>query len=176
MSQGNLHNRTERNRFTRMCIGEALLSLMKKEEYDKIRVSDIVKKAGVSRMTYYHYYTTKNDVLNDYFKEMLNKYVDACNENKMNNKFHTEESIRFALTFFDDYSDFIMTLYLNGLYSVIMQCMNKYMYETFGNMYTGAEYDLYYYSGGLLNVFIKWQENGKKQSADEIAHIIKKLL
>ena len=42
---------TNRTRFTRMCIGEAVFSLMDKKPYEEIRVSDIVKRAGVSRMT-----------------------------------------------------------------------------------------------------------------------------
>ena len=74
MTHESLHNRTERNRFTRMCIGEAIVALMKKKEFDKIKISEIVEKAGVSRMTYYHYYETKNDVLNDYFKEIVSQF------------------------------------------------------------------------------------------------------
>ena len=41
-----------------MCIGEAVFALMDKKEYEKIKVSDIVKRAGVSRVTFYHYYET----------------------------------------------------------------------------------------------------------------------
>lgn len=60
---------TNRTRFTRMCIGEAVFSLMDKKSYEEIRVSDIVKRAGVSRMTFYHYYEQKEDALADYFHE-----------------------------------------------------------------------------------------------------------
>ena len=56
---------TNRTRFTRMCIGEAVFSLMDKKPYEEIRVSDIVKRAGVSRMTFYHYYEQKEDALAD---------------------------------------------------------------------------------------------------------------
>ena len=37
---------TKRNRFTRQCIGESMISLMQGKNYDDITVSDIVKKAG----------------------------------------------------------------------------------------------------------------------------------
>ena len=56
---------TNRTRFTRMCIGEAVFSLMDKKPYEEIRVSDIVKRAGVSRMTFYHYYEQKEDALDE---------------------------------------------------------------------------------------------------------------
>ena len=68
-------NRTKRNRFTRMCIGEALISLMEQNDYDSIKISDIVVKAGISRMTYYNYYHSKTDILEDYLQEMVAEYL-----------------------------------------------------------------------------------------------------
>ena len=55
-----IKNTSKRSQFTRMCIGEAIVSLIQTKEYEKITVSDIAKKAGVSRMTYYHYYDSKD--------------------------------------------------------------------------------------------------------------------
>ena len=61
--------KTQRNRFTRMCMGDALVNIMQQKAYDKISVSDIVKKAGVSRMTYYNYYGTKDELVKDYIED-----------------------------------------------------------------------------------------------------------
>ena len=49
-------NFTKRNRFTRQCIGESIIALMGNKAFEDITISDIVKKAGVSRMTFYHYF------------------------------------------------------------------------------------------------------------------------
>ena len=38
MSNQNESNKTKRNRFTRMCIGEALLTLLADNEYDSIKI------------------------------------------------------------------------------------------------------------------------------------------
>ena len=48
----------KRTRFTPDVSGSCAV-LMDKKEYEKIKISDIVKTAGVSRMTFYHYYETK---------------------------------------------------------------------------------------------------------------------
>ena len=56
-------NFTKRNRFTRQCIGESVIALMQTKDFQDITISDIVKKAGVSRMTFYHYFDTKTDAL-----------------------------------------------------------------------------------------------------------------
>ena len=88
---------TNRTRFTRMCIGEAVFSLMDKKSYEEIRVSDIVKRAGVSRMTFYHYYEQKEDALADYFHEIVNGYVRERSEIlKKGGKFHDPGSIEHA--------------------------------------------------------------------------------
>jgi AcrR family transcriptional regulator len=48
---------------SRACIVEALLSLMKKVPYTKITVSDIIRKAGLARPTFYRHYENKDDVI-----------------------------------------------------------------------------------------------------------------
>ncbi len=50
---------------------QALVELMDKTPYDQITVTDITKKAGVSRMTFYRSYRSKDDILLDHFKAML---------------------------------------------------------------------------------------------------------
>ena len=62
---------TKRNRFTRQCIGEAILFLIHQKGFEAITISDIVKKAGVSRITFYHYFHDKNDALNNYLYEFI---------------------------------------------------------------------------------------------------------
>ena len=79
--------KTQRNRFTRMCMGDALVNIMQQKAYDKISVSDIVKKAGVSRMTYYNYYETKDELVKDCNMEAPQLSIS---ENKNNNKIITE--------------------------------------------------------------------------------------
>ena len=58
-------------------ITTALLELMQKEEYKKITITDIVRKAGVSRVSYYRHFTTKEDVLIKYFDFVSKKFSDS---------------------------------------------------------------------------------------------------
>ena len=48
---------------SRACIVEALFHLMKEVSYTKISVSDIIKKAGVSRQTFYRHFEGKDDII-----------------------------------------------------------------------------------------------------------------
>lgn len=45
MNKFSISNYTKRNKFTRMCIGEAMVSLMKEKSYSKIKILDLAVKA-----------------------------------------------------------------------------------------------------------------------------------
>ena len=66
--------KTKRNKKTRMRIGESIISLMHEIPYDEIRVSEVAKQANVSRMTFYQYYSTKEEALKDYLNEIVEEY------------------------------------------------------------------------------------------------------
>ena len=165
-------NTSKRNRFTRMCIGEATVSLMQTKEYDKITVSDIAKKAGVSRMTYYHYYNSKLEALKDYLQEIISQYLTE------NRKYHAHELFReynhvlFSLKFFDKYSLFFLTMTHAGMYSIMIDAVNEFMLMHLPEESYDYKYELFYYSGALLNIFIRWEEDGKQITAEELAKII----
>lgn len=163
------HNK--RTRFTRMCIGESIFILMDKKEYEKIKISDIVKTAGVSRMTFYRYYETKEDALSDYFHEIVAGYIRECRTEKIG-RFHDRSSIVHALKYFDQYEIFISKLVQAKLQYILWNAMNDYMSRRIMPKYKIPEYELYFYGGALLNVFLKWQQDGKKESAEEIAQTI----
>ncbi|MDE7246397.1 MAG: TetR/AcrR family transcriptional regulator [Lachnospiraceae bacterium] len=50
------------NELAKECIYTALLQLMEQNAYSDITVTDIAKRAGVSRMTYYRNYRSKDDI------------------------------------------------------------------------------------------------------------------
>lgn len=170
--------KTSRNRFTRMCIGEAFIALMQEMSFDEIKISDIVAKAGVSRMTYYHYYDSKTDILRDYLQEIIATYLrkvgvfSSPDKKKNTGTFQSYTHILLSLLFFDQYASFFLTLTDAGLYSIIIDAINDFMTTQILPNYQGSIYELYYYSGALLNTFIRWESNGKKEAAEEIATII----
>ena len=151
-----------------MCIGEAVFALMDKKEYEKIKVSDIVKRAGVSRVTFYHYYETKEDALTDFFHEIVAGYIRECREEQVG-RFHDRSSIIHALKYFDRYSVFILKLVDAKLLYIIQDAMNDYMMKRIMPHYKIPVYELYFYGGALLNVFIQWEKNGKREPAEMIA-------
>lgn len=170
-------NRTEKNRETRRCIGQALLFLMKQKSLEEIKVTDIVKQAHVSRMTYYKYYDYKIDVLSDYLDELVLDYEKDAKQNTNIGKFQEYDHILYSLIFFGNQYEFAEILLEANLYSVFIDAINRYM-EKRAEDFQIDLYELLYYAGGLCNVYMKWIERGRKESPEEIAdhiyHFIKR--
>jgi AcrR family transcriptional regulator len=61
----------ERIRRTRARIDAAFIDLLHRRAYGNIRVSDITKKAGVGRATFYAHYETKDELLRSQFDRMV---------------------------------------------------------------------------------------------------------
>jgi len=67
----------ERVRRTRKRIDTAFVELLHRRDYGNIRVSDIVKKAGVGRPTFYAHYATKDDLLRSQFARIVGPMIQA---------------------------------------------------------------------------------------------------
>ena len=87
-------------------------------------------------------------------------------------EFRGLSSIVHALQYFDRYASFILKLVDARLYYIVIDAMNAYMKNRIMPRYKIPVYELYFYGGALLNVFIMWELNGKKETAEEIAGMV----
>lgn len=176
MKTQELKKYTKRSLFTRQCIGDALISLMKEQSFEEITTSDICKRAGISRMTFYRYFCTKTDALNNYIQEVFNSYVQTIELPITIEKLKSYDHILNSVIFFERYAAFTLMLDKLNQYQLLQNAVNTYFEEYIAPNYSGSVYDLYFYSGALLNVYVKWKENGRKESPEEMASILVKLL
>ncbi len=164
--------KTDRTRFTRMCIGEAVIDLLRMEELSRIKVSEVARRAGVSRMTFYHHYASVSEVLQDYMNEMIREYRRACEEHAQQEELGEYRHVLYALEFFDRYRAFFEGMAGSGQYAMLIEGVNGFMEEYFSESFSGSAYERYFYAGGLLNTFMQWQMRGRKESPQEIARVI----
>ena len=94
-----------KSRFTRMCIGEAIISLMQDKDFNKITVSSVAKKAGVARMTFYLHYASTEEALKDYVKIIMSDFWSATGNQSDIGHIRDYNHLLFALNFFDRYRD-----------------------------------------------------------------------
>lgn len=165
-------NNNKKTIFTRKCISEAILALLEKDSLAHLKISAIVQKAGVSRMTFYHYYDSPTAALKDYLQIIVYEYLENS-ENAQNRIQYLEyQHILYSLNFFDQYSRFFLTLSQNNLQGILLDGINRFMEEHIQTEGRLSIYQIYAYAGGLLNTFLKWEESGKKERAEAIAETI----
>ena len=65
-----------------------------------------------------------------------------------------------------------MTLAEHGLHGIMLEGVNQFMEENVKTTKKISVYELYSYAGGLLNTFLKWEQEGKKDSAEDVADML----
>lgn len=69
-------NENQRVRLTKRLLRESLISLLEQKELSKISVTELCENAGINRTTFYRYYGSQFDVLEEMGYEMAEKIRD----------------------------------------------------------------------------------------------------
>ena len=162
----------QKTKFTRMCISEAILALLETTEFARLKVSDIVRKAGVARASFYKYYDSPYSALKDYLGIIIGEYMQENNLRQNRSNYLERDHILYSLLFFDRYANFFLTLARHKLHGIMLDGINGFMTENIQTQKHLSVYELYSYAGSLLNSFLKWEEDGKTDSAEEVADTI----
>ena len=162
---------SESNRLAKECIVTALVELMKIHDYDSITITDIAKKAGVSRMAYYRNYTSKDDILNKYIEEVGESIHQMILESHS-----SSVPYDYFYALFEQlgrYSDLAIVAYRAHLGELILSALIKNMFLTFPPVVdTPMErYRRFFLAGGFYNVFIQWLKGGLRESPSVMAQI-----
>lgn len=162
----------QKTKFIRTCIGEAIIVLMADMEFTKLKVSDIVKKAGVARASFYKYYESPYAALRDYIAIIIGECVENDEGAQDRDTYMEREHILYTLNYFDQYAECFLTLAKQGLHGIMLDSINYFMEKNIETEISTSMYELYSYAGGLLNTFLKWEEGGKQDSAEEVADML----
>lgn len=160
----------------KLYLAEALLYLMEQHSLSEISIKELVQKAGVSRMTYYRYFSSKESILRFYMTYILQKYqeqVTLSKEQPMQSYLHILESLKF----FAKYQHFAKALQKANMDSLLLQELNQYIQTqpSFQNSVPLCSYPYYFYAGALYNIYMQWVAENCSTQPEEIARIINKI-
>ncbi len=156
---------SESNRITRECIQTALAILLESKDLEHITISELVKKAGVSRTAFYRNYNTKQDII-DEIVELTSFYLsELVYEATLSN-----DSYPLFLTLFD---------YIRNNEAVFMMLLKNSFYEKIAQLFeedypltkSEARYIWIGYYGMLRDIQLSWCNHGMKESNEEMARI-----
>ena len=141
-------NSEESHRLTLEAIQEAVFILLKKHDFSNITVTDIIKKAGVSRSAFYRNFKDKESILYG--------FVDSCIEQVF---FNMDQSI---------YKNWVRIFQIvrnnqgkfNLLYRSRLWHRYLMMFNTASDFYNGKLYVDTLWRGMIFNTILSYIENG----------------
>lgn len=166
--------RNQTNLLAKECMVTALMQLLEKKPFSAITVSELTRKAGVSRMTYYRNYSSKEDIFSSFLNDILYDYHSESLQLPIKGCFYDMHNLIHCFTYFEKYKGFIRTLFQNGMGHMLLTSLSDYVIRKW---YKDTDPITYYYtlqafSGSLFNLYIAWALADGNETPKEMAEII----
>ena len=166
-----MDKRSEANRQTRERIARALLRLLGIKEFSDISVTDIVREAHVARASYYRNFSSKEDILVNAGRLIMDDFGKAMGE--IDGGCLSYEGVVLTFRYFREYRIELLRLHEAGFTSVYERLFQEYVVRTAQGRIPESmlRYGVSFYTGALFNVYVRWLENGMKESPERMASL-----
>ena len=170
----------DRTNLTKRLISLALYELLLKHDFDNVTISDICRKAGVSRMSFYRYYTTKDDIFIDFSDE---RFAEFFNDVVRYRTPSLEEFLLGMFYYFKNYRRQLVLLIKSKKESILLRQLNSYVsYLIKGGKLSNISFDLIneyvipFFAGGVYNSLLSWAEKDYLESPEEVSAKVLEIL
>ena len=172
---------------TKRAIYEALVELMQKKSLNSITVTELAAAANINRKTFYTYYSTVNDVLDEVINELISSLKDlmyAMSEDY--NMLSPQTLFAFLNTIMSDV-DIVRALFTSDNGNMLFNKLQKALQETLLKELIDndikmnippEQYPLIssFVAGGMIYVYYEWITNPNGTSLDEMARTLTTLI
>ncbi|MCH4008885.1 TetR/AcrR family transcriptional regulator [Companilactobacillus sp.] len=152
----------------------ALFQLLETKPLNEISVTQVVKRAGVSRMAFYRNFDTLDDLLTSYFEPQIEqKFTDIKND------ISTQDKMDSLGQFFTQMADTMVLADKSGFEYIIQNIFNDQMrdfYESYiptNNISdVSRKYWIQFMSAGVYAIWREWLLGGQQESLTTIHDIL----
>ena len=159
----------ELNRLTKESITQALMLLLKDEAYEKISITDICNKAGVSRNAFYKNFGNKENVFHKIVRDFNKSEILA----KIGNPFNKKAGIEWYVNCFSVLKEnhHVFEIFINsGFRKLYLDYMNQLLTDS-PKIDVKTKYERLIWYGGLQNAAVEWFASGMSKTPKEMAII-----
>ena len=153
-------------------ITTALLQLMKKKDYFRITITEICEKAGVSRMSFYRHFDTKEEVLRRECTRITDAFIARSGISYRNDPL--KDYFITLFTHLYEYRELALLLDRAGLLNIVRTDLERVFLTVYKDIY--EEYKCYFISGGIYDVACRWLRNGSRETPEELAEKLSEIL
>lgn len=169
--------RNQANLLARECMVSALMQLLETKPLSAVTVTEITKRAGVSRMTYYRNYQSKDEIFSSYLEDVFSAYRADVEGWPDRGGYQDSRNLLHCFRYFRAHSSFIRCLLQCGMGDLLLNALTRYVTDTYfagkdRERDAGLYYRLQAFAGSLYNVYIAWIRSDTRESAEEMAAVI----
>ena len=164
----------EANRITRESICMAFLEIISTKEFNDISISEIVRRAGVSRQSFYRNYTSKEDIVLEIESVMQTELIK-----KLNDPLYTENPRMWFLNFFSVIranKAMVTILYKADLFETLLKKVPLLIESNMVSSTPDLHYLIIGSMGAANTIALAWFNDGMKESEEELADICMKFI
>ena len=172
---------------TKRAIYEALVELMQKKKLNSITVTELAAAANINRKTFYTYYSTVNDVLDEGINELISSLKDlmyAMSEDY--NMLSPQTLVAFLNTIMSD-ADIARDLFASDNGNMLFNRLQKALQETLlkelidNDIKMNVPPEQYplissFVAGGMISAYYEWITNPNQTSLDDMARTLTTLI
>ncbi len=160
-----MNKKQELNMFIKECITDALIKQMKIKPFHEITITELVKVAGVSRVSFYRNFKSKQDILERHLVVLIQEWGKDFEERGEMEYF--SESL---LNHYYKYKDFYLLLYNQGLSNLIYETIRfaSKIDESTNNI---ERYSKSLVAGSIYGWGDEWLRQGMKETPQEIIQL-----
>ncbi len=159
------------NQLARDCMVTALIKLLKKKKISEISITELTVLAGVSRMTFYRNYETKEDIIIQHMEEVFERYNQEYQDSDLGTNLYDSTKMEGRLNYFSDNYELLNTLFNCGMGYLFLDKLTEYVLRVWNEKKEDKEqyYKLLAFSGSLYNICRGWFQDQTAPSAKEMA-------
>lgn len=154
------------NELARACLKDALLKLAAGRDFKELSITELCKKAGVSRMAFYRNYSVINDVFNEIAYDLNDDVV-----RQIGSPFRVEttrEWYRRAFEIIKGNREKMSIMFQENFQFEWMKRVNGFAVHD-DSFSMEKKYQRLMWSGGFENAVSYWLKGGLKESPEEMA-------
>lgn len=160
------------SQLTKKAISAGFIELLNERPFDKISVVDIAEKCGITRNTFYYYYSDIYELVDELLRaetdRILNEHLvfSSWGEAFMKVTAFAQENRRSVFHLYKSANRERVEKYL---YDVVLMGMTSYINETACDLAV-SQHDVLtlaqFYTAALIGLMLKWLQDDMAQSAD----------
>ena len=152
----------DKSQFLKECLVDALFHLMKKKPINKITVEDIVKRAGVGRMTYFRNFSNKMELVFYKLNSLHDDYFNSLPKPPQTDAENTLELLKFIYSIKDTYT----LIYKQSPLFILIYFHSKATPDAGNN--TDDIYKTAFFINGFVGIVGKWCDRNFEETPEEI--------